>query len=75
MKIGPNAIIAVGSVVTKDVPPNTIAGGVPAKVIGDFNEYVKKVKEYSSNAPWMGVKDPQEIIRIQEDYFWNSGGV
>lgn len=31
--IGDNAIIAAGAVVTKDVPPNMIAGGVPAKII------------------------------------------
>ena len=31
--IGDNSIIAAGAVVTKDVPPNVIAGGVPAKVI------------------------------------------
>ncbi len=31
--IGDNSIIAAGSIVNKDVPPNSLVGGVPAKVI------------------------------------------
>lgn len=34
-KIGNGAIIAAGSIVTKDVEPYTIVAGVPAKVIGE----------------------------------------
>ncbi|HAY33769.1 MAG TPA: acyltransferase [Ignavibacteria bacterium] len=35
--IGENSIIAAGAVVTKDIPSNTIAGGVPAKIMKKVN--------------------------------------
>lgn len=35
--IGENSIVGAGCVVTKDVPPNTIVAGVPAKVIRKIN--------------------------------------
>lgn len=40
VRIGPNVIVAAGAVVTKDVPPNSVVGGVPARVICSLDEYV-----------------------------------
>jgi acetyltransferase-like isoleucine patch superfamily enzyme len=41
--IGENAIVGAGSVVTKDVPPNSIVAGNPAKVL----RYIKQTVEVS----------------------------
>ncbi len=41
-KIGSNVIIAAGAVVIGDIPPGSIVGGVPAKVIGQFDELMSK---------------------------------
>jgi maltose O-acetyltransferase len=38
--IGNNVIIAAGAVVTKDVPDNVIAGGVPARILKENGENV-----------------------------------
>lgn len=35
--IGENAVVAAGAVVSKDVPANTVVGGIPAKVIKTIN--------------------------------------
>jgi acetyltransferase-like isoleucine patch superfamily enzyme len=32
-KVGENAIVGAGSVVTKDVPPNSIVAGNPARIL------------------------------------------
>ena len=32
-KIGEHSVIAAGAIVTKDIPQNVIAGGIPARII------------------------------------------
>lgn len=36
--IGENSVVAAGAVVTRDVPPNSLVAGVPAKVIRQIDE-------------------------------------
>ena len=42
--IGDNVIIGAGSLVNKDIPSETVAAGVPCKVIGSFDEYMSRLR-------------------------------
>lgn len=46
-RIGSNVIIGANSVVTKDIPDNSVYAGVPAKFICTYDDYVKKHKDYT----------------------------
>lgn len=78
--IGPNAIVAAGAVVSEDVPPNSIVGGVPARVIGRVDDYVARLERETAALPWgetirrRGSSFDQEIeaelVRQRVAYFY-----
>ncbi len=37
--IGPNVLVAAGSVVNKDIPPDSCVAGVPARHYGNFSDF------------------------------------
>lgn len=53
--IGNNVVIGAGAVVTKDIPDNSVAVGVPAHIIQTTDEYRKKVEakcDYTKDLSW-----------------------
>lgn len=40
--IGDNCVIGAGSVVTRSIPDNTVAAGIPARKVSDFSRYREK---------------------------------
>lgn len=67
VKIGPNSVVAAGSVVTKNVPPDTIVGGNPAKPISNLEEYIKKSRDLTINQE-QGISKKEWL----ENYFWKD---
>ncbi|WP_300409029.1 acyltransferase [Lagierella sp.] len=46
VKIGNNVIIAAGALVNRDIPSNSIYGGIPARKIGNFDDFIITRKEF-----------------------------
>lgn len=58
--IGDNCVIGAGAVVTHDIPDNSVAAGVPARVIESIDEYYDKAKKrcvYTKNYSWDEKRD------------------
>ncbi|GAE91818.1 2,3,4,5-tetrahydropyridine-2,6-dicarboxylate N-acetyltransferase [Gracilibacillus boraciitolerans JCM 21714] len=45
VRVGAGAVVAAGAIVTKDVPPNTVVAGTPAKVIKEIDDQTKAKTE------------------------------
>ena len=49
VRIGKNSVVAMGSVVTRDVPANTVVMGSPARIAYSRAEYDKKKKKWEDS--------------------------
>ncbi len=63
--IGNNCIIGCGSIVTKNIPDNSVATGVPARVIETIEEYYNKNKDRCEFTKSMNSKEKERYIRMK----------
>ena len=69
--IGNNVVIGAGSIVTKDIPDNSVAAGVPARVIKSTDEYFEKLQRESLK---LGHLSGQEKDKALMEHFGYTGG-
>lgn len=62
IKIGNNCIIGYGSIVTKDVPDNSVVAGIPARIICDIDTYRQKNKEFECHTKNMSSSEKMEFL-------------
>ena len=80
--IGPNAIVAAGAVVVKDVAEGDIVAGVPARPIGRVEDLVKKLQAETESLPWTdlinsreGSFDPEiesQLVQLRVSHFYGN---
>lgn len=60
--VGDNVVIGCGAVVTHDIPSNSVAVGVPAKVIKTIDEYLKDNYEKIMHTKFMKQNEKRDFI-------------
>jgi hypothetical protein len=78
--IGPRAIVGAGAVVSKDVPPNSVVAGNPARFIRTLDEHLEIIEARTKSYPWRdiiyardGGYDPAVeplLVKMRQEYFF-----
>lgn len=67
--IGRGALVASGSVVTKSVPPHTVVGGNPAKIICSTEDYWERNKKFSIERRLKSAEKKDILLSLPDYYF------
>ena len=75
VNIGSNVVIGAGAVVSKDIPDNSLAVGVPARVIKTADEYLEKLKQESLHLGHLKGKEKDDALKKYYGYAGDSKGI
>ena len=68
--IGEGSLVAAGSIVTKSVPPHSVVGGNPAKVLCTVNDFIVKNEKYNVHSKGMSFADKKKyLLSLDDDHF------
>ena len=71
--IGDNCIIGAGAIVTRDIPPDSVAVGIPAKVLENIDDYKRKAdKPGALKTRKQNLKEKEKHIRDAHPEWFGS---
>ncbi len=73
--IGNKVIIGAGAVVTHDIPDNSVAVGVPARVIKTADDYLEKAKRDSLHLGHLKGEEKDKALKNHYGYKGSSKGI
>jgi maltose O-acetyltransferase len=66
VQIGPNSIVGAGSLVSEDIPPNSVCAGNPAKFICTVDEFIQKHRRLGKDRPFFKDADFEHALIAYE---------
>ncbi|MBR2848041.1 MAG: acyltransferase [Clostridia bacterium] len=61
--IGNNVVVGACSVITKDIPDNSVVAGNPARIIRDTDSYFEKLQKQSLHVGHLSSKEKDKALR------------
>lgn len=75
IKIGNNVVIGAGAVVARNIPDNSVAVGIPAKVVKTTDEYFDKLQRESLHLGHLIGEAKDNALKKYYGYNGNSKGI
>ena len=83
VSIGPRAVVGAGSIVSRNIPENSVAVGSPAKMVTTLDAYVENLKGKNLDYPWRSLIEQRQgeydplleplLQRMRTDHWFRSG--